>query len=295
MTYLNRLRPKSLSKKLLLIVCIPLVFQLAATACMTWFASHLVMVAQHQYEAKAIIGCANWLSFEVASAPLFWMVKNLSGDDEYSKQWKLREEGCHKTLQELKEVLQEQPGQAQKVDGLAQVINSFLQTLHTIDQMPDLSPQSKVERLARSPEFKRFFVQYPYLRSSILASHRHAFDVAKVPFIPDQGLPVESRTLQDRSNWLTMGLWEVWILTGILAAAVLVISRGLTRRVAVVTENARLLAADRPLYPAIGGDDEVALLDDTFHSMARAIKEAAEKERAIIRPASDVICSIDPN
>jgi len=68
--------------------------------------------------------------------------------------------------------------------------------------------------------------------------------------------------------------------------------RSVTKRVNIMSDNAIRLASDLPLNPPVTGKDEISQLDLTFHSMANSLKEATQKERAILQNASDVICSI---
>jgi len=46
-------------------------------------------------------------------------------------------------------------------------------------------------------------------------------------------------------------------------------------------------------YSPVGGDDEIAKIDSSFHNLAESLREMAEKERAILDYASDVICCFD--
>jgi PAS domain S-box-containing protein len=71
--------------------------------------------------------------------------------------------------------------------------------------------------------------------------------------------------------------------------------KNISGRLSVLTDNTRRLEKEQPLHPPISGADEIALLDSVFHHMAITIVEAARKERAIIRNALDVICSLDPD
>lgn len=70
-------------------------------------------------------------------------------------------------------------------------------------------------------------------------------------------------------------------------------SRDITGRIAVIVDNAARLVGGKTLQPQVGGADEIAHLDKVFHSMAKALEEAARKERAMIDKAVDVICSLD--
>ena len=50
-----------------------------------------------------------------------------------------------------------------------------------------------------------------------------------------------------------------------------------------------------PLNPPIGGTDEIANLDATFHEMATSLAEAKQKEKSMIEHSIDAICSLDAN
>lgn len=55
------------------------------------------------------------------------------------------------------------------------------------------------------------------------------------------------------------------------------------------------MASKLPLNPLIGGSDEIANLDATFHEMAVALGEAKQREKSLIDHSLDVICSLDAN
>jgi PAS domain S-box-containing protein len=65
-------------------------------------------------------------------------------------------------------------------------------------------------------------------------------------------------------------------------------------RLRVLMDNTVRLASGKQLNPPLAGNDEIAQLDRVFASMARALVEAAERERSIIEHAQDIICSVNP-
>lgn len=69
--------------------------------------------------------------------------------------------------------------------------------------------------------------------------------------------------------------------------------RGTTRRFRLLIDNTFKLAGGQPLNPKLGGGDEVGQLDEAFHQLAIDLKEANDRERAVVDNAVDVICSID--
>ncbi len=83
------------------------------------------------------------------------------------------------------------------------------------------------------------------------------------------------------------------ILVGIVVLMVILVLRNIDARFKIMQDNSFRLASDVPLNPPLSGRDEIAQMDATFHSMAKALKEATLKERAIIENARDVICSLN--
>jgi len=83
--------------------------------------------------------------------------------------------------------------------------------------------------------------------------------------------------------------------TVIAIAVAIYLTRTIAHRLSILNENSLRLAADVPLHSPLGGNDEIATVDKTFHNMAVSMKEAAKKERAIIDNARDFICSVDSN
>lgn len=76
-------------------------------------------------------------------------------------------------------------------------------------------------------------------------------------------------------------------------ATVAFFNRQIRSRLAVVTENTKRLAASTALMPPLQGNDEVADLDKTFHSMAGALADARKREGDAIANSADVICVLD--
>ncbi|MBX9670299.1 MAG: PAS domain-containing protein, partial [Candidatus Obscuribacterales bacterium] len=72
-------------------------------------------------------------------------------------------------------------------------------------------------------------------------------------------------------------------------------SRGITRRLAVVSENISRYWQGLVLHQPMSGKDEIAKLDASFHEMSTQLAEAREKEQAILRnmPVGIFVCTED--
>lgn len=66
-------------------------------------------------------------------------------------------------------------------------------------------------------------------------------------------------------------------------------------RIKIITRNTVALSRGQRLAAEIGGTDEIALLDSSFHSMHQQLMAASEREKALFNNASDVICVLDAN
>ena len=66
-----------------------------------------------------------------------------------------------------------------------------------------------------------------------------------------------------------------------------------TRRLAGLAENSRLIAQGQKLQEPVPGSDEIAELDLNLHKAARDIEELLRRERVIFENARDIICVID--
>src|SRR5690606_22925102 len=79
-----------------------------------------------------------------------------------------------------------------------------------------------------------------------------------------------------QNSLLTAGLVLNVLIGG---AVILLFSRRVSGRVAVLNENMQRMGRGEPLEPEVGGNDEIAELDRGFHAMATEIEDAHEKER----------------
>ena len=71
------------------------------------------------------------------------------------------------------------------------------------------------------------------------------------------------------------------------------LTREITGKLSVLTDNAYRLASDQPLNDELTGEDDISKLDQLFHGMAREIKQSIRKEKAIIDNAHDMILTLD--
>jgi len=72
------------------------------------------------------------------------------------------------------------------------------------------------------------------------------------------------------------------------------LSLRISRRFAVLIDNAKRLAAGQELNPPLKGESELEILDQEFRRMSQELENTLRKQRVIVDYAADVICSLTP-
>jgi len=125
--------------------------------------------------------------------------------------------------------------------------------------------------------------------SQRLADLMHDLDVHTSQDL-DRNVTEQNKTYADIRSFLMLSGFASVFLT--LALALFLI-RTVVFRLNILRDNATRLATDQQLRRRIYGNDEIALFDKTFHSMAASLREALMRERAVVENAQDLIAAID--
>lgn len=100
---------------------------------------------------------------------------------------------------------------------------------------------------------------------------------------------IEKRARADQNRMLLLGL-------GANLAASLALSIyfafGVTKRLIVMSDNARRLANEEQLNDPVGGGDEISNLDSSFHDAAEMLLDTRKRERAVFDNSKDVLCIV---
>jgi PAS domain S-box-containing protein len=105
------------------------------------------------------------------------------------------------------------------------------------------------------------------------------------------GPEIEVKRLQAQFIFIAIGLL-VNVITSLGIATFFSLS--ISRRIFIMVDNTERLSSDEPLNGIMGGADEIADLDRSFHRVANALSDARKKERAIFDNSQDVLCIVSP-
>jgi PAS domain S-box-containing protein len=276
------LKLKLLHKGILL-VAVPCVFSFVLLSILAILLHMTEVEVQRQVRSKEIIAQANSFSklfydvgiamagYSITKSPLF--------SDRYEKIVKQ----IPRDLENLKSLVGDNPRQLQILENLRKITATGLQLL---DEAKKAIDDNQVD-------VAQFRARHMYKEIRALADRLQ--DELRALTEDERRIENESPLTRNLSKFFVVAVLGFGVATNFVLAFVLahVFSKEIGRRLDVLTDNSIRLAKGDALNAPLAGGDEIAKLDEMFHSMAAALNEASRKERAVVENAADVICSVD--
>lgn len=272
-----------LSHKGLILVAVPLIFEVIFLATLTYLLRQAEIEVQRQVRSKAIISQANTLSKLFYDAGVAMGGYSFTKSPLFSDRYDKIVRQIPQDLDELKNLVGENPRQQQILQNLQVITVTGLKILGEAKSAID---DNRVD-------VAQFRARHMYKEIRSLADRLQ--DELRGLTEDERKIESEGPEAQNRNRAMVKIYLVIGVLVNFLIAVALALyfSRGISRRLNVLTDNSIRLARAEPLNPQLVGTDEIAHLDGVFHSMAEALNEASRKERAVIENSVDVICSID--
>ncbi len=268
-----------LKTKGLLLVTVPLVFQIGFVIVLLYFLNQADLESQREIRSKNIIIHAQSVLANMYQAAVSVMRFRTIGDpgegdasDSYMTQTKT-------DLKQLEESLQyepsERPGFEPNRDMILKQLKGLAWRKGEIEKgHPD--PLSPAERIGHYREM-----------GDIVEYFRQLADRQK-----------KKAAVQLELSQKTRNAVQIVVITIVAGnfiggiAFALFFSNEILKRIGILSENAQRLSRSEALIPELDGKDEVAELDKVFHTMAGKLTEAMRKEKAVVDNAPDLICSL---
>jgi PAS domain S-box-containing protein len=272
-----------LSHKGIILVSVPLILELVFIAVLSVLLHQAEVEVQRQIRSKAIISQATQLSKMFYDAGIAVGGYSITKSPIFSDRYEKIVHQIPLDILDLKQLIGNNQRQQQILKNLSVITETGLKILTEAKGAVDENQVDVAQFRARH--------MYKEIRSLAdrLQDELHG--------LTDEEQKIADLSPEDSSR--SQSLVKVFLVVGVIFNILLAVglavffSRGISRRLNVLTDNSIRLARGEPLNALLGGADEIAMLDETFHGMADALTEATRKERAIIENAVDVICSID--
>jgi PAS domain S-box-containing protein len=275
----------SMQKKGLLLVAVPLVFELVFIAELAHLKNEAEEAAARASRSSEIVVEAQALTklaYDAANEMvLYGLLKSPTIGERFDKVLQEMDQDMAK----LKKTIGSDPIQQKHLQVLAGALQNAI----------DLMDRFKTRIKHRDTEFTALDI--PAMRSEIVNCLNDLFaatgtivdaEKLKSTDYPD----LEATAKQRTQNWLIVGVVANILVTFAMA---IFFSRNITDRMAIIVKNAMQLASGGTFTSSVGGTDEVAQLNVVLNEVALLLNQASQRERAIVDNVQDAICTVAPN
>lgn len=266
----------SLTAQGLILVCIPLCFEVVCVFTLYNLQQEAEAQAARAMKARQISDCINrltnefyqtWNTVTITTKPN-WLQKGYTNNA-----YKTALGGLRKRYAELRELTADQPQFQKEIN----------QSCHALDQAELLLStavakinEGKIEEVLKMrdekmDELRDLFKQC--ISRELLISAQHEQDVLNSS--PQQ----QSSLRKQIVNYAILTVLFSVIFS--ILMAIFVVKR-ITSRIGIMNDNARRLASSQPLHPVLQGSDEIVELDQVFHKMADDIEETARMRQELV-------------
>ncbi len=271
----------TLSKKALILVTIPLVFEILFVVVLACMLMQVEVERQREQHAILVATEANELLKLLLDAGTSSVIHHLTG----SRSAKLRFDKCNRQLKtlgvEFKALVRDYPSERAAFEDIERQHIFCMAALR--DANEHLQAGDRLFGMKKWVEMQEHMNKL-FASAKELVDQQHEIQRVK-----------SLEQAKTRKNIMYLIIAGVGLNIAIAISLAAYFNRGTASRMKLLIENIKRLSANQPLKESIKGTDEIAQLDEAFRKMASSLAEATRKERAVIDNAMDVICSITPD
>jgi len=275
---------RGLSKLLykgLIVVCLPLLFQLIFVGTLAFLLKQADIQAVRQSNSRDIVSsCDSTFRYAYKSVEAI-LVYFGSRKEKDARTYLEARPLFLQTTSKLISLIKDRPEMNDRADRLKDEANRFIANLDKAKASIEQGSSSLFEGYAINQNIR--------LAINALGQDLESLgDQERIKFAND--LDGGARERARLAFVITIGF-----ISDILLAVMLILYfvNSTTRKLDVIVDNIVRYAANQPLHQPLAGRDEINRIDKFFHDMTEVLKEASRKERAIVEQSIDVICAID--
>jgi signal transduction histidine kinase len=254
----------SIFKKGLLLVSIPLLAQLCFLGMLLKIRSDQADAQRWAIHTKDVISRAEGAFRVVSAANSDLRAFAVSGNPDFGAAYLHDRTRVGPAVAELRDLVRDNPPQQERLDTVRAKADEAIRWLDAVHALIVSGNADKAVQRIDDLEGKDH-----------LDAMRNALDeFLTVEYDLDSGRQETlKQAMREQNRALAFG---AGLAVASTAALLLLFTRGIGRRLALLTENARRLGAGKELAAPLRGHDEISRLDRVFHDMATAL---AQKDR----------------
>lgn len=257
----------TLYKKGLFVIAGVLVIQLIFLGYYGILLNRSEFLAAQENHNLSVVGRCNWVGTLLSGSTLSCLAYAVTGDEECLDKYV---SGRGQIADQFNGLANEYSGdsdQSLRIKHSKELITQLLAVLDSMAHQPALVPRNErliqLVRLELLPTFTELYK----LRHELLEG-----ELRQLKQKPEE-LP---KNRQERNEYIFV---LIFINILIAAALMFIYTRKLTNRLAILSDNSRKFARRESLNEPVGGTDEIAQLDSTFHSMVDSLHLAEQRKQ----------------
>ena len=268
-----------LRSKILLLAVGPLLFQIALLVFLTGLLKQAETDLRLQLKVAEIQSLSNNLHSDVSSCFLYALMSHAGDPAIIRRRLKTLTAEIRELKKKLCYDLEDNGYDRDAIERLKNSVDHVLD-LGNLIEVDDPTSRGRDERMGFTIETTQVILSLNDQVNKINLYTRRLF--------PD------SRSATRSSENVVLFLYAAFLADLLIAFTLGVVTiKNIVNRVKIVNQNAINLAEDKPLQPAVGGNDEIAELDRVFRKMAVSLFDSNQKQKALVENTIDVLCAID--
>jgi signal transduction histidine kinase len=263
-----KLMQARMAHKGLILISVPLVFVLA-------FVVLVIQVKRHGEEAqirylhtKEVIAQIDAISKSLLDAEASIRGYVIAGDPAFAAAYNYAVVEIPEKIERLQSLIQDNPEQTARASRLGAIAAEKMAFLASVEQLVRSGASAQAIEQIKTGAGLYLTDEFRREVAAFLETEQH-LDI------------MWQRTVDEswqRFNWLIVAGASIDILLTLMLA--FLFSRGISKRVSTLTENARALAEGKELMRPMRGTDEIARLDQVFHCMAQSLENRTAQLQA---------------
>lgn len=269
----------TLSKKLMLLVAVPLIFELGFLLALGGLLRQVDQERQQEAHAREISTQLNILLRMLLDSIASGVMFQLTSDGSFTDKLRPVLPALKKQTEIINNLTKDNPHEHEAADAIDRAGRETIAYWE----------ESK-QRVADGDRFGAIRI-WGKLKGKMANLNRRIDSLIQEQ--EEIQLAKAKRQSEYRAQVEQLLIWAAAV--NLLVAFVLAVqfNRQLAKRLRLLTDNTVRLALGKDLNPRLSGGDELAQLDSFFRKMAATMADLRKKEHAIIDNALEVICSID--
>jgi PAS domain S-box-containing protein len=272
-------RPLKLAQQNLLIIGIPLTFQVVFVTILLFALGGLEKQYERQSHLRTIMGSLNGLLNQLLSVAASEGMFQATQNKPFKRLFQEGFAESRRQSEQLKRVLAADPDSDKELTEVKKLLD---QMNITFDQGAKAMDSGDFTDMLGAVKKIKDMIELTQKTSALSVQKMEAEDEAA------------KKAQQTNKTMITAIIVLGELLNFAIVLAVLNhINKANQRRFELLSDNIHALGMERPLRPRLEGEDEIARLDMVLHQVDVSLQQARHREQAMIENALDVICSLD--